>query len=159
MATSAQPGWYDDGTGAQRWWDGVRWTDDYADFTTSRVELRRGPDTIGIDDQFGGIVVDGRTIRCGTLSQPIGGVRAVVASAEEIGKRPAFVAASRNRALFSAAGAVKPRHFSRLGRRSLHLAIESTGQVWLAPVHAGDEARAQRFAAWVNASADHYRYG
>lgn len=25
--TSTPPGWYDDGHGAQRWWDGVRWTE------------------------------------------------------------------------------------------------------------------------------------
>ncbi len=24
------PGWYDDGTGRQRWWDGVQWTSHYA---------------------------------------------------------------------------------------------------------------------------------
>ena len=24
-------GWYDDGSGRQRWWDGQRWTDQYAD--------------------------------------------------------------------------------------------------------------------------------
>ena len=24
------PGWYDDGTGRQRWWDGVQWTDHFA---------------------------------------------------------------------------------------------------------------------------------
>lgn len=27
---SAAPGWYDDGTGAFRWWDGTTWTDDGA---------------------------------------------------------------------------------------------------------------------------------
>ncbi|MDR0591852.1 MAG: DUF2510 domain-containing protein [Bifidobacteriaceae bacterium] len=25
--TITQPGWYDDGTGAKRWWDGQRWVD------------------------------------------------------------------------------------------------------------------------------------
>ncbi len=28
---SAQAGWYDDGSGRHRWWDGQRWTDNYAD--------------------------------------------------------------------------------------------------------------------------------
>ena len=27
---SMPAGWYDDGSGRQRWWDGARWTDDYA---------------------------------------------------------------------------------------------------------------------------------
>ena len=26
---NAQAGWYDDGAGKQRWWDGERWTDDF----------------------------------------------------------------------------------------------------------------------------------
>jgi hypothetical protein len=30
ITPSAPPGWYDDGTGRQRWWDGMRWTDHYA---------------------------------------------------------------------------------------------------------------------------------
>src|SRR5262245_51915403 len=25
------PGWFDDGGGRQRWWDGIQWTDHYAD--------------------------------------------------------------------------------------------------------------------------------
>lgn len=25
--TNTTPGWYDDGSGTQRWWDGQRWTD------------------------------------------------------------------------------------------------------------------------------------
>ena len=37
---AAEPGWYDDGTGAQRWWDGTRWTEHYADFGGFGVELR-----------------------------------------------------------------------------------------------------------------------
>ncbi|WP_082369609.1 DUF4177 domain-containing protein [Arthrobacter sp. ERGS1:01] len=27
MATGAQEGWYDDGSGTTRWWDGQNWTD------------------------------------------------------------------------------------------------------------------------------------
>ena len=26
--SNAQAGWYDDGSGTKRWWDGARWTDD-----------------------------------------------------------------------------------------------------------------------------------
>lgn len=29
ITPSAPPGWYDDGSGRQRWWDGIRWTDHY----------------------------------------------------------------------------------------------------------------------------------
>jgi hypothetical protein len=27
--SNVQPGWYDDGAGQQRWWDGERWTNDF----------------------------------------------------------------------------------------------------------------------------------
>lgn len=32
MSSTPQPtaGWYDDGSGRQRWWDGIRWTDHFA---------------------------------------------------------------------------------------------------------------------------------
>ncbi|MGC5170511.1 DUF2510 domain-containing protein [Microbacterium sp. DT81.1] len=33
---NVEAGWYDDGSGNQRWWDGDRWTDDYADMTGTR---------------------------------------------------------------------------------------------------------------------------
>ena len=28
MTAQTQAGWYDDGTGTQRWWDGEKWTDE-----------------------------------------------------------------------------------------------------------------------------------
>ncbi len=31
MAKAAQPGWYDDGSGRQRWWDGQQWSDRFQD--------------------------------------------------------------------------------------------------------------------------------
>src|SRR5688500_11814096 len=37
---AAEPGWYDDGSGRQRWWDGTRWTGQVADLSGPTVELR-----------------------------------------------------------------------------------------------------------------------
>lgn len=34
---TADPGWFDDGSGRQRWWDGERWTTFYFDATTQAV--------------------------------------------------------------------------------------------------------------------------
>src|SRR5690606_10346314 len=31
MHMSTPAGWYDDGSGRQRWWDGTQWTDHFAD--------------------------------------------------------------------------------------------------------------------------------
>ena len=39
MSTQAEPGWYDDGTGKQRWWDGTRWTQHYVDLREPDLEL------------------------------------------------------------------------------------------------------------------------
>ena len=52
-----------------------------------------------------------------------------------------------------------PRQFSRLDRHAVFLAIEGGGQLWITPVAGQDESRARQFAAWVNTSSDHYRYG
>ena len=41
MATP-EAGWYDDGTGNQRWWDGARWTEHYVDLKQRDIELRAG---------------------------------------------------------------------------------------------------------------------
>ena len=41
MTTHADPGWYDDGTGKQRWWDGTRWTEEYIDLREPDIELHR----------------------------------------------------------------------------------------------------------------------
>ena len=41
MTTHADPGWYDDGTGKQRWWDGTRWTEEYIDLREHDIELHR----------------------------------------------------------------------------------------------------------------------
>ena len=156
---TAEPGWYDDGTGKQRWWDGARWSEEYADFTAPQVELRSEPQPAGPADEFGGIVVDGRTIRLGSRTQPIGRVVATLSTAADIAKRPALVMAARTRTLFGPGGPITSRQFARVDRRSLHIAIEGPDQLWLTPAPPLEESRARQFVAWVNASADHYRYG
>lgn len=43
--TTAQvaPGWYNDGTGQQRWWDGQQWTNHYAHQATHAPQLIQTP--------------------------------------------------------------------------------------------------------------------
>lgn len=40
MSGTIEPGWYDDGTGRHRWWDGTRWTGDHVDLSETRIEVR-----------------------------------------------------------------------------------------------------------------------
>ena len=42
MATGPEAGWYDDGHGKQRWWDGARWTEQFIDLNDRDIELRTG---------------------------------------------------------------------------------------------------------------------
>jgi hypothetical protein len=42
MATGPEAGWYDDGHGKQRWWDGSRWTEQFVDLNERDVELHTG---------------------------------------------------------------------------------------------------------------------
>ena len=42
MATGPEAGWYDDGHGKERWWDGSRWTDQFIDLHDRDIELRTG---------------------------------------------------------------------------------------------------------------------
>lgn len=144
--TDIAPGWYDDGSGRQRWWDGSRWGGDVADLTGSIVELHAAErqaapagwydDTrgrqrwwdgaqwtarwrfSGRETVFAGVVVDGSWIHYGDASQPIAGVMAKTGSGE--------------------------------------LRIEGLEGVWVAPVAPALAGEAQRFAAWVNETSRHY---
>lgn len=40
LAQHAAPGWYDDGAGRQRWWDGNAWTQHYADQQQAQQAIR-----------------------------------------------------------------------------------------------------------------------
>lgn len=191
MATQPAPGWYDDGTGKQRWWDGTHWTDQYIDLREPDIELRSDAGTVGTghaqagwyDDQrgrtrwwdgrrwthdvrysgqqqeFAGIVIDGRWIHLGDLSQPVSEVTASVATGDALLRDPAFTRTASERRLFSTSGAVTPRTINRVIVRTLpHLVVSGTAQVWAVPFSPGHETAAERFATWVRSSADHYRY-
>jgi hypothetical protein len=190
MATQPAPGWYDDGTGKQRWWDGSHWTEQYIDLREPDIELRTdagpvaaGPADAGwYDDQrgrtrwwdgrawtsqvrysgqeqdFAGIVVDGRWIHYGDLSQPVGEVRASADSGDALLRRPEFTRAAVERRMFGPAGQITPRTINRaISRAAPHLVIAGS-QLWVAPFPPASDAEARRFVTWVNSSADHYRY-
>lgn len=189
--TTPPPGWYDDGSGKQRWWDGSRWTEEFIDLRDPRTELRTdaGPVASGTagpgwyddhrgrqrwwdgrrwttsvrysgeEQQLAGIVIDGRWIHFGDLSQPVGEVAASVDTGDALLRRPDFTRTAVERRLFGPGGPVTPRTLNRaIVRSALHVVIAGP-QVWAAPVPPGEEAEARRFVGWVNASAAHYRYG
>ncbi|GAA1963401.1 DUF2510 domain-containing protein [Microbacterium deminutum] len=53
MATAPEAGWYDDGTGKQRWWDGMRWTEHYVDLHERYTDLHTGAPPAGVPAQPG----------------------------------------------------------------------------------------------------------
>jgi len=54
-----EPGWYDDGSGRQRWWDGTAWGEHYVDMSGSTVELQTSTPGI-VAAQVAGWYNDGR---------------------------------------------------------------------------------------------------
>ncbi|MFE7844107.1 DUF2510 domain-containing protein [Microbacterium sp. NPDC057407] len=192
MGTQPAAGWYDDGTGRQRWWDGSRWSEDYIDLRDSRTELHTGAAPVGTgtagpgwyDDQrgrqrwwdgtrwtasvrysgseqeFAGLVIDGRWVHFGDLSQPVGGVAASVDTGDALLRNPAFTRTAVERRLFGPGGPITPRTLNRaVARQLLYVVVSGPGGVWMTPVPAGQDAAARRFAGWVTASAEHYRFG
>ena len=190
MATTAEAGWYDDGTGKQRWWDGARWTEHYVDLAERDVELRVDPAPpvsvpispgwyddrrgrqrwwdgngwtsaskfSGEEQTFAGLVVDGRWIHFGAMSEPIANAQASFESGAALIKRGRLSRPAVARTLFGPSP-ITPRLLKRaLDPQSSYLLVEVSGQVWLAMVAAGRDAEAQQFATWINNVAEHYRY-
>jgi hypothetical protein len=192
MGEHPPAGWYDDGTGRQRWWDGARWSDEYIDLREARTELHTGSAPVAAgcaaagwyDDQrgrerwwdgtrwttavrysgqeqsFAGIVLDGRWVHFGDLSQPVGGVEASVDTGDALLRSPAFTRNAVERRLFGSAGPITPRTLNRaIDRSRRYLVVAGAPQVWIAAITADQETEAQVFAGWVRASSVHYRYG
>ncbi|MBB6392670.1 DUF2510 domain-containing protein [Microbacterium thalassium] len=191
--TGAVPpaGWYDDGTGKQRWWDGSRWTDEYIDLRDRSTELRTdaGQPATGVagpgwfDDQRGrrrwwdgrqwtaavqysgeeqelaGIVIDGRWIHFGELSQPVAGVEASIEQGSTLLSRPAFTSSAVQRRLWGPGGAITSRRLTKaIERPRTYLVITGEEGVWVSPLGEQTVSRSREFATWVNSSAQHYRY-
>lgn len=193
MTPAAEPGWYDDGTGAQRWWDGARWSEHYADFTGPDVRLRadgvapavgtstapgwyddgrgrerwwdgtRWTETArfsGDERALAGMVVDGRWIHFGALSQPVAGARASVAPGAELLRRGRLEKPAVARVLYGPRGLITPHLLKRsVDPGADHIVVDVAGQVWLTYAALGQDAEARAFAGWITAVGDHYRYG
>lgn len=190
MTTGPEAGWYDDGTGRQRWWDGTRWTEHYVDLHERDIELhsdatpsaptapgwyddgrgrQRWWDGAGWTDaarfsgeerSFAGVVVDGRWIHFGALSQPVAGAAASYESGAELAKRGRLSAPASAGTLFGPAGAITPRLLKRMvDPRAGFLFVEVAGQVWLSVAPAGQDAQARQFVTWINTVSEHYRFG
>jgi hypothetical protein len=190
MTTGPEAGWYDDGHGMQRWWDGSRWTDQYVDLSERDVALHTGAAPggssaaagwyddgrgrnrwwdgsrwtdatrfSGSEESFAGLVVDGRWIHFGALSQPVAGAAASVDSGAELLRRGRLGRPSTARVLYGPSGLITPRLLPRsvIGGAD-YILVEVAGQVWLATVPTGEDAGARRFVSWITSVSEHYRY-
>jgi hypothetical protein len=157
MATGPEPGWYDDGHGKQRWWDGAGWTEHFIDLGERDIELHDG--VTGAEDSFAGLIVDGRWIRFGALSQPIANASASAENGAELLRSGRLGKPATARILYGPSGLITPRLLRRaMAAATSYIVVEVSGQLWLAAVPAGQETQARQFVAWINTSAQHYRY-
>ncbi|MDY0910680.1 DUF2510 domain-containing protein [Microbacterium sp. CFBP9034] len=142
---SGEQGWYDDGRGRRRWWDGARWTD----------AVRYS----GEEQSLGGIVVDGRWIHYGASSHPVAGAVATQETGAELLRRGRLAKPATARTLLGPAGPITPHLLRRsVSADARYLLVEVAGEVWLATVPPGQDAAARQFTSWVNSVSEHYRY-
>ena len=113
----------------------------------------------GSEESFAGLVVDGRWIHFGALSQPVAGAAASVDSGAELLRRGRLGRPATARVLYGPSGLITPRLLPRsvIGGAD-YILVEVAGQVWLAAVPTGEDAGARRFVSWITSVSEHYRY-
>ncbi len=117
------------------------------------------PGSAAAEESFAGIVVDGRWLHFGALSQPIAGAAASSENGADLLRRGRLSKPSVARVLYGPSGLITPRLLPRtVDGAAAYLLVEVAGQVWLATVPAGQESQARQFATWINTASEHYRY-
>jgi len=148
---NAEAGWYDDGSGYQRWWDGAQWTEHFADMSGSRVELQTS--TVAArahaapgwyDDQRGrmrwwdGTQWTSQTRFAGEHRSFAG----ITASGEWIHFE------GRSQPVFGAIGSVGSARDN-----SIDITIQGTEEFWVASAPVALTEQAHQFVTWVSALA------
>jgi hypothetical protein len=147
---NAEPGWYDDGSGRHRWWDGSRWTADVADLSGPTVEL----DSVAVTSQA--------APRPGWYDDAHGRMRWW--DGREWTARSKLIGKPHSLAGITVSGEWIHWGFASQPVGGVVTTYRSTGEIvvdgvearWEVPIPPKDQPRARDFVAWVNTVSRHH---
>ena len=155
-------GWYDDGTGHERWWNGDRWADHMPAgwYNDSRGRRRWWDGTELVtkpDGEFFGLLVHKGLIAYGGQTQPVAGVQVVVETAGELYARSSVGRTAVGGVLFGPAGLIVGAMFKKKqDLRELYMLVDGPEYAWAIAVSPRLGMQARQFAAWTMSMSKHY---